>query len=252
MVDVSPIYVTSKGRALTASTPRLLDDAGLPYTIVVEPQEERAYRDAFPRAAGFMVLGDFGRGLPYVRNAVLDDAPGWFWMLDDDISGFWRRENGNTIRCGAEEALRSSEQIVKSVPNVGQGGLEYKQFAWSSTADYALNSYCDVCVLINKAKLPLCRFREDLPLKVDREFTLQVLCSGHSTVRVQRYAFSAPGNGTNIGGLQELYQREGQERQESLVLASLYPGFVRAISKKSGRPDAKINWRAFKGGHLWS
>lgn len=42
-----PVYVPSKGRADCATTPALLDQAGVRYRLVVEPQEAEAYRAAF-------------------------------------------------------------------------------------------------------------------------------------------------------------------------------------------------------------
>lgn len=94
----APIYVPSYHRADPARTPTvaLLERAGLPYTLVVEPDEEAAYRRAFPadRFPG-MDLGTTpsnGRGMVGVRADMLAMARMtgvlWYWQIDDDVAGF--------------------------------------------------------------------------------------------------------------------------------------------------------------------
>lgn len=243
-MNISPIYVPSKNRITGAKTLKLLQDSGLPYTLVVEPQDEQGYAEAFPQAE-LVVLPENDRGLPYVRNFILKRNTGWFWMLDDDIDGFYERVGTRMERIPAATALGMAENIIRKVPQAAQGALEYSQYAWSTKRNYALNSYCDVCVLIDAAKTFFHTFQEEATLKLDREFTLQLLNAGHFTVRVQRYAFSCPKNGSNAGGLKPLYDTVQAEHQAVDWMVSRYPGLVTAVTKNDGRYDAKINWQAF-------
>jgi hypothetical protein len=241
----SPIYVLSKGRAGTASSPRLLEQAQLPYILVVEPQEADAYAQHFPLAK-LILLPQSNKGIAYVRNHILSLNLSWFWMLDDDIKGFYRREKGRMVRIGADIALAEAEQLICSVEWAGQGAIEYQQVAWSTKKDYALNSYCDVCVLLHAERVKGLSYRGELALKEDRDFTLQILSAGLKTVRVQSYGFAAPKNGSNAGGLKELYQEAEREKLAVDRLCAAWPEIVSAKVKNDGRYDAKINWRYFK------
>lgn len=243
---IAPIYILSKGRADSCNTAKLLDHAGVPYTVVVEPQETADYADVIDPEK-LLSLPDNNQGIAYVRNFILKQNRGrWFWMLDDDISGFYVRGNKRVDRIDAQTALSESQRIIQSLKGVVQGGLEYQQLAWSTTKQYALNSYCDVCVLINGGAVGFTKYRDEIALKVDRDFTLQLLSSGKRTARVQIYAFAAPENGSNAGGLQATYQTGIREREAVNQLAAMYPGIVKPVIKKNGRYDAKINWRHFK------
>lgn len=42
-----PIYIPSKGRASLCTTPKTLDALGLPYKLVVEPQDYESYLEFF-------------------------------------------------------------------------------------------------------------------------------------------------------------------------------------------------------------
>lgn len=241
----SPIFVLSKGRAQTATSQRLLEQAGLPYFLIVEPHESPDYAKQFPLAK-LLTLPQSNKGIAYVRNHIKALNESWFWMMDDDIKGFYRRENGRMVRIGADMALREAERLICAVEGAAQGALEYQQVAWSTKKDYALNSYCDVCVLIHAERVKGLTYRAELVLKEDRDFTLQVLASNLKTVRVQAYGFAAPKNGSNAGGLKELYQEAERERLAVDRLCAAWPEIVSAQVKNDGRYDAKINWRYFK------
>jgi hypothetical protein len=246
---ISPIYVPSKNRVKGARTLQVLQEAELPYTLVVEPQDAEQYAAAYPLAV-LAVLPENDRGLPYARNFILKRNSGWFWMLDDDIDGFYARSGTKLAKVSAAAALAASEGIIRAVPQAVQGALEYSQYAWSAKRNYALNSYCDVCVLIDAARTFFHAFQEEATLKLDREFTLQLLNAGHFTVRVQKYAFSCPKNGSNAGGLKPLYDTVQAERAAVDWMVSHYPGLVQAVVKSDGRYDAKINWSAFSARKL--
>jgi hypothetical protein len=84
-------------------------------------------------------------------------------------------------------------------------------------------------------------------LKLDRDFTLQVLSLGYDTLRTFKYAFSCPKNGSNAGGLQGVYQTDGEELRNSQRMCELWGAQVCKLNIKSdGRPDVKINWGYFK------
>lgn len=238
-----PIYVPSRGRAqlskLLLAASDLLE---IDLTVVVEPQEEAAYRAAFP-SLEISVLPGSNRGIAYARNHVLDlsEAAGhdWFWMIDDDVSRFYRVANKKCVPADMVEVLLEAQEQAKD--NIGQIALEYQQFAWSSNGKAKLNSYCDVCVAVRVATAPT--YRENT--KEDRDFTMQIIASGLDTVRISHLAFGAPANGSNQGGLFEDYA-SGKEPGWAKTLVEQWPWCCEMQKKPSGRIDAKIHWKKIR------
>lgn len=244
MTDIAPIYIASKGRATKQHTLALLEDAGLSATLVVEPQDEAAYRAAHPDVT-LHVLPENDRGLAYVRNFILDLNEGAFWMLDDDFRGFYVRLEQRMHHIAADVALRGTQRKLRKL-GVAVGAMEYQQFAWSSTHEYVLNTHCDCCTYIDATQITFERFNESLVLKADREFVVQVLSNGKRTARVTRYGFAAPATGSNAGGQQAAYDDDNTIRDSVQRFARMYPHIVKPVRKRNGRLDARINWSYFK------
>ena len=130
-----PIFVPSKGRP-DSSTARLLAEAGLAFTVVVEPQDERRY-SRWPTVA----IERNGQGIAYVRSWIKANAASdWYWMLDDDITAFYETASGRNKRVDAARAIRGAEKFFVQDKSVAQAALEYQQFAWSSKKPVKLSS----------------------------------------------------------------------------------------------------------------
>lgn len=245
-----PVYVPTKARAGRPRTARLLAGAGVPWTAVVEPQDEHAYRAALGPAADLLVLADDDRGIPYARQAALDHARAaghaWFWQLDDDIDRFYSVADGRCVPCPVDVALAGAQAALARVPRLAVGALEYQQFAWRARKPYALGSYCDVAVCLDAGN-PRLRYRTGLVFKSDRDLCLAALAAGYATARTTRWAFAAPKNGSNPGGLAAEYARAGREAESSRMMCELWgPAICRPLTKPDGRPDVKINWSYFR------
>ncbi len=242
------IFVPSKGRYGTglAKTVICLIDQGLPFTLVVEPQEVQWYSIAYP-SAQIMPLRDSNQGIAYVRNQILSTArqemKRHIWMLDDDISSLSVQVNGRNVKASHWEVIFKAAQQLFSENDAAQGALEYQQFSWSAKKDASLNSYCDVAVWIDVDRTRHLSYRKEVVLKEDRDFTLQVLNSGYRTCRASKLGFAVPKNGSNAGGLQEEYARSGKEEAAVDRMCRFWPGIVTRQVKKDGRIDCKINWK---------
>lgn len=255
--DIWPIYVPSKGRPNSA-TLGLLRDSGLTVRAVVEPQEYEKYFSGHGKFCEVIALPQNNQGIAFVRNFIKDYArelarSEWYWMLDDDITQTYlvemitREDNSQVqrlVKHSPLQVLGNAQRIFTRLPKVGQGALEYGQFAWSAKRDHAIG-YCDVAVAIHTDRTKLCRYRPEMNLKEDRDFTLQVLTGGYLAVRASHCAFQAPKNGSNQGGLYDEY-RAGLEEQASRRMEEAWPGICKFQPKKDGRPDVKVNWRLFK------
>lgn len=245
---VFPILIPSKNRPNSKLFDMLKSD-NLDFNIVVEPQDRQQYSEA-GYSNVLIVLPENNQGLAYSRNFILDYAKqslfGWFWMMDDDISNFYEVDDGKTKITNPTNALEIAENILSKQKGVGQLGLEYQQFAWSQKKDFATNSYCDVCVCLNTRAIGKIRYREEVLLKEDRDMTLQILSKGYQTIRVSKSAFSCPKNGSNKGGLFDVYQ-SGRERNSVLRMCEVWGDKICTPQTKSdGRFDVKINWGYFK------
>ncbi len=245
-----PIFVPSKGRP-QSSTLKLLREHGIEHNVVVEPQELENYKlnELGPPISFYLALPENDRGIAYVRNMIKRTAGGagmkWYWMLDDDITRFYLAIGGKNSASNPLTVLLEAQRIFSSLPLVGQGALEYQQFSWSAKKDFAIG-YCDVAVAINADRTLGIEYRQEMDLKEDRDFTLQILANGMLTVRASKCGFSAPKNGSNKGGLYEEYQKDGREEQASRRMEAAWPGICKYQPKKDGRPDVKINWSVFR------
>lgn len=239
-----PVCIVTKGRP-HGKTMQVLTASAVGFTVVVEPQDASSYRDAGWTTQH--ILSANNQDLPYARRAALAAHPAsWFWMLDDDISAFYETVRGKTSPTTARHALEQAQRYFSTRDTVAQAGLEYQQFAWGAKQPYIRTGYCDVCVAIHGGRTSLLTYRDNMCLKEDRDFTLQVLASGYDTLRVTRYSFACPKNGSNPGGLQPVYALPGREAAVSRAMAQAWPGICTPQVKEGGRHDVKIDWAFFR------
>ena len=244
--EIWPVYVPSKGRP-NGSTMSVLAADGVSFTTVVEPQDYQKY--GLPEGPGMVSVTSLpfdNQGIAFVRNWICEEARmrghRWFWMLDDDIKGFYIVENARLKKASAHQVLFEAQQIFTRLGQVALGALEYGQFAWSAKKDYAIG-YCDVAVAINTARTMGCAYKPDT--KEDRDFALQVLTKGYLAVRASRCAFQAPKIGSNEGGLHTEYQLNRDAAWAKRMVAD-WPGLCSLVTKPDGRLDAKIKWSVFR------
>lgn len=238
-----PIYIPSKGR------PKSKLFAKLPHAfVVVEPNEAFEYQKNNPDGK-FIILPENDQGVTYARQFILDHARfkqhEWFWMLDDDITAFYEViEPKKTVKIDATEALEKAEEIITSVPNAAQGGLEGSQFACYSTEPFTTMSHCEGCNLINVKRTRSIDYRFELVMKEDIDFSMQILAAGFDNVRVKKICCSCPTVGSIKGGLKELYDdRNNDFIASEQILAHWGSEFCRVVTKKTGRVDVRVNWR---------
>ena len=253
-METTPILVPSKGRA---GKSKLLDHLntfrpnGGVY-VFVEPQEIHTYAFNYPNLEVVDIMTT-NKGITHVRNLIRRFAEDYsfekYWMMDDDVSGFYLRDGTKMIATSMDIVLQAAEASFVA-KGAALGGLDYQQLAWSATKDANENSFCDVAVWCDVAQLMGMRYDPVVEGKEDRDFAMQVVAAGLKTMRTTLQAFAAPKNGSNAGGLKELfYDQSG--REEACVDAMLKKwggGVITKIVKPDGRIDAKINWKAIKSG----
>eukprot|EP00759_Apiculatamorpha_spiralis_P035159 PhF_6_TR36127/c0_g1_i2/m.52438 len=231
--NLPPIFIPSKGRATANGTWTALQEVGLPYTVVVEPQDFDEYKQhhAHYRHASVVSLPKNDQGVQYVRNYILyklSPPVGWYWCIDDDVTVFYalsqqESQQDELVRVNIKQALElaSPADALTVAPNACLLGLEYLQFASMALNKgrplYRLNSYANICCCINRSRFPKalivpdCDFTYRFPIREDYDMCLQIITNGGSVFRFRNVSFSAPGMGTKPGGMTEYYRKKQKE-----------------------------------------
>lgn len=256
MINSKPtIYIPTKNRFGNIKTIEHLGSQCREHynlVLVVEPNELLEYdKHHHEDVDEILVIPENDRGLEYVRQWLyryaLHQDRDWYWMLDDDITGFYESDVTETKCTRQPEGWRCLRYAEKfATDNCGQMSLEYQQYAWSQTENTKLNSYQDVCVRIHPVRCynKGISFSMGSSLKVDRDFTIQVIKSGLDAIRVCTVAFSAPKNGSNEGGLKPLYDETDVEATSSRWMEKKWgPDIAQFKIKPDGRPDTKVHWK---------
>jgi len=245
-----PVYVISKGRFENCLTAKMLVKEGVPFTLVVEPQEYEDYASAFPKARiAVLPFSNLGLGSVPARNWVWEDALGKgyerHWILDDNIRSVYRRYKAKRIRCDSGIALAVVEDFTDRYENIAISGLQYKMFAPETNrmSPFFLNNHVYSCLLINN-KLP---YRWRGRYNEDTDLCLQVLSGGWCTVLVNAFLIDKMRTMTMKGGnTDELYKADGRLKM-ARSLERLWPGVV-TTGRRYGRPQhyVKDAWKVFK------
>lgn len=251
-----PIYVISKGRWESRLTSKALERIGVPYSIVVEPQERDAYA-AVVNPAKILTLpfSNLGQGSIPARNWVWEHAISTgaerHWILDDNISGFFRLNRNLKVPVGCGTIFRAAEDFVDRYENVAEAGFNYFMFASrkSRMPPFVLNTRIYSCILL----------RNDIPHRwrglynEDTDLSLRLLKDGWCTVLFNAFlAFKETTMTMRGGNTDELYRRKDGLDGRLLMAQSLvrqHPD-VASVSRKWGRWQHHVDYRKFKANKL--
>ena len=193
------IFIPTKNRVENSTLLKFAESENENVFVVVEPQEHQQYKNRFTNFQ-YIILPENNGGITYVRNYIKEYSESLgmqnYWQLDDDITGFFYREGTKLIRGGFGILHKAAVEFKDA--GFALGGLEYRQFAWSASKNFVINSFCDSCVFVDNTKTIGMRYREYLEGKEDRDFAMQVIASGEKTARTTLFAFSAPANGLSL------------------------------------------------------
>lgn len=244
-----PVYVVSKGRADSRLTSRSLEELGIDYRIVIEPQEAEDYAEHID-AAKILTLpfSNLGQGSIPARNWIWDHAvesgARRHWILDDNIAGFARLNRNETRKIYDENPLIPVETFVDRYDNVALAGLEYRGLGNGDKdprkAPFRLNTRVYSCILINHA-LPM-RWRGTY--NEDTDLSLRALKDGWATVLFHAYTIGKAQTGTMGGGNADLYAGDGR-RKMAESLREQHPDVV-TIVEKWGRVQHLVDYSPFK------
>lgn len=248
-----PIYIISKGRWESRFTSRALEKIGIPYRIVVEPQEYAQYASVIdPAKVLTLPFSNLGQGSIPARNWVwehsVSEGAARHWILDDNIAGFYRFHRNMKIPVACANTFRAAEDFVDRFDNVALAGFNYFMFVKrkdGSVPPITLNTRIYSCILIDNT-LP---FKWRGRYNEDTDLSLRALKAGWCTVLFNAFLAEKQTTMTMKGGnTDELYQDDGRLKMaESLV--EQHPD-VAKVTWKFNRWQHHVDYRPFKRNKL--
>lgn len=252
-----PVYVISKGRWESRLTAKSLESIGVPYTIVIEPQEYEQYAAVIdPHNIAVLPFSNLGQGSIPARNWVWEDAIARgaerHWILDDNISGFYRFHRNLKTPVGSGTSFRACEDFVDRYENVSLAGMNYFMFASRKSGNIppvTLNTRIYSCILILNSLSHRWRGRYN----EDTDLSLRCLKDGWCTVLFNAFLCGKTATMTMKGGnSDELYKQDGEfdgRLEMARSLRDQHPD-VTKITRKWGRWQHHVDYSPFKKNEL--
>lgn len=248
-----PVFVISKGRAKTGQTIRVLTRIGVPFFLVVEPQETAAYAEAWPSAALVVTpFSNLGQGSIPVRNYVWELATQMgfsrYWILDDNIEGFHRLHNNEKHQVGDGTIFRCCEDFVDRFSNVPMAGMNYYSFCkkTESVAPFYLNTRVYSCLLLETARPDRWRGRYNEDTDLSLRFLKQGLCTILFNAFLCGKVTTMRMGGGNTG---EVYADTDNRREFAESLVSQHPDVAKVVWKFN-RWHHQVDYRPFQNNKL--
>lgn len=239
-MNLWPVFIPTKGRARKAN---LWPELGT--VAIIEPHEAAEYKEhAAINLEETFTLSESHRGISYARNTIMGICSGWYWMLDDDITAFGVVKGRKVVSAPAREVLIEAQRQAVAL-GVTQVGLEYTQFAWAATKAHTLNRPCLVAQATNGDATRAICYRDEVNLKEDIDFSLQIMALGYKTARLHLLAFGTAKMASNAGGLHEEYKARRDE-QAARKMCELWPNCC-TLKQKKERIDLKVDTSIFNG-----
>lgn len=251
-----PVYIISKGRWENPMTAKFLKADGVPFKILVEPQEYDNYCDAL--GSEFVMKLPFknlGLGSYPARNIAWEDAIkngyNYHWLFDDNIARMRMTNNGNKTPIDTSLALNIAEDFVERYENIGIAGFNYESLLIPSGNDkkpFVLNGHVYSGMIIRN-DLP---FRWRMKYNEDVDLCLQVLDTGYwctvlfNALLIEKTSTVAKMKG---GNQTELYKGNTDKLKilKARSLESVWPRYASTIIRFH-RPHHFVNWNSFKHG----
>ena len=251
-----PVYVISKGRWESRLTIKSLETCGIPYRVVVEPQEFGRYA-AVVDPANILVtpFSNLGQGSIPVRNFVWDHALSLgaerHWILDDNINGFYRLNHNLKVQVETGSTFRAAEEFVDRYENVQLAGMDYFMFASRKIKmnPFRVNTRIYSCILIDNSIKHRWRGRYN----EDTDLSIRVLKDGGCTILFSAFLCMKMTTMSMKGGnTDELYKQNKQMDGRRLMAESLkeqHPD-VTTVTRKWGRWQHHVDYSPFRNNKL--
>jgi len=271
---LNPVYIISKGRSDTMITSRSLSRMKVPHYIAIEPQDEESYEQALDnfgiRDYVTLLIAPFsnhGDGPGRARNWCWDHSIALgaekHWVLDDNISDFYRLHQNQRIRVESGVIFKAAEDFIDRYENVPVSGFQYRFFIApnSKYPPYVKNTRIYSCLLIDNK----CKHRWRGRYNEDTDLSLRVLKDGDCTIQFNIFLQGKVATQTLKGGnTAEFYHAEGSQDKEqwrdgylnadgtinkSQMLVDMHPDVSRIVWRY-GRWHHHVDYSPFKDNQL--
>lgn len=244
-----PVYIISKGRWELRHTSRALELRRIPYRIVIEPQEYDQYAAVInPDRILVLPFSNLGQGSIPARNWVWEHSIAVgaerHWILDDNISHFYRMHQNVRYYTKSGTTFRVIEDWCDRYENIALAGMQYKMFSNQNRhmPPVLLNTRIYSCILV-KNDLP---YRWRGRYNEDTDLSLRALKDEWVTALF--YAFLCDKQQTMTirgGNTDELYRDDGR-LQMAQSLYEQHPDVVKVVRKwKRTRWHHEVDYRPF-------
>ena len=248
-----PVYIISKGRHESMLTSRSLARMKVPHYIAIEPQDLDNYEKALDEfkirpyvtllVAPFSNHGDGpGRARNWCWDHAIQIGTEKHWVLDDNISDFYRLNQNKRYRVESGAIFRAAEDFVDRFENVPISGFQYRFFIApnSKYPPFVTNTRIYSCLLISND----CKHRWRGRYNEDTDICLRVLKDGDCTIQFNAFLQGKSATQTVAGGnTEEFYHKEGLEknawikgyintegtRNKSEMLVRMHPDVARMV-----------------------
>jgi hypothetical protein len=248
-----PIYIISKGRANIKGTAKYLENIGLDYKLVIEPEEYDDYALHHPIDKILICPENFserGQGGIPVRNFVWEHSISInaekHWILDDNIHNYKRINQGKKIIIKSPLIFKIVEDYVDRFSNIKMSGHNYSFFVASSQSPHPVikNTRVFSSILLSNDIYPKFawrgRYNEDIDLSI------RILKAGYATLLFNTLtANKATTMSTKGGNTDSIYSVEDAHLKKAEELQKAHPDVVE-ITTKYGRIHHNANLNSFK------
>lgn len=179
-------------------TSRTLEEIGMDYKIVVEPQEYDNYAAVIdPKKILVLPFSNLGLGSIPARNWIWNHAQEAgherHWCLDCNMRYFYRIHQNTKLRVLSSLPLRVCEDYTDRFENVNMSGLNYHFFVPTGMAKAPAyyNTRIYSCILLKNDQKPRWRVLEfddkPAPFNEDTDLSLQILKEGNCTILLNSF-----------------------------------------------------------------
>ena len=242
-----PIYVISKGRWESRLTSKALDELGLSYRIVIEPQEYDNY-SKYIDASKIIILpfGNLNQGSIPARNYVwehsINEGHEKHWILDDNINGFGIQKGGRRINTKCGDLFAICETFVDRYENIGMSGIRYRYHHNFVKSPFYLNTRIYSCILIDNKVQHRWRGKYN----EDTDLSIRVLKDGLCTILFTWCYCNKAGTLSMSGGNTDTIYAETDNRREfAESLKMQHPELVNVVYRY-GRWHHDVNYEPFR------
>lgn len=246
-----PIYIPSRYRNSTASTPKLLDEHDIKYNLVVHPSEFLDYKKNYNgRIISTYQQKSISSARQYILDICYNQNHSWIWMIDDDVTKLKFYNNSQYKSVNILDWITSIEKyIIQTNPHlhfISQIGFQSTTFnIKGNLIEYNTNIGAIQLLYIPHFKKLNINYSIDMVALEDTDLIMKLLLSGHFNMKLKQYVFytQPSGNKNKTGGLSSVYANNGK----ITGITQFKKKYANYINIDKSNPNKyRIKWYKFK------